>query len=75
MFFYKTWIISYALVSSLIEYFMLYIEKRYLEIFIEYDRLIETQDMKKKIRYSKIIIWATFATDIIWLCIADYVNH
>jgi hypothetical protein len=71
----KPFIWSYAIISLIFEYLVFFRKDRYLKIFTEYEKQIDTLAMKRKMKNAKIFNYSIFIVDIIMLFIADYLNH
>ena len=63
------------MVWAILEYKIFFRNKRYKELFDEYDRQSDTPSMKAKLRNAKIFNFSLFALDIILLFLLDYCNH
>ena len=71
----KPFIWSYAIISLIFEYLVFFRKDRYLKIFTEYEKQIDTPAMKRKMKNAKIFNYSIFIVDIIMLFISDYLNH
>ena len=71
----KPFIWSYAIISLIFEYLVFFRKDRYLKIFTEYEKQIDTPAMKRKMKNAKIFNYSIFIVDIIMLFIGDYLNH
>ncbi|WP_455060179.1 hypothetical protein [Prevotella pallens] len=71
----KPFIWSYAIISLIFEYLVFFRKDRYLKIFTEYEKQIDTPAMKRKMKNAKIFNYSIFIVDIIMLFIIDYLNH
>ena len=67
--------LAYVMVWAILEYKIFFRNKRYKELFNEYDRQSDTPSMKAKLRNAKIFNFSLFALDIILLFLMDYCNH
>ena len=66
---------SYSIISLIFEYLVFFRKDRYLKIFTEYEKQIDTPAMKRKMKNAKIFNYSIFIVDIIMLFIGDYLNH
>ncbi len=66
---------SYQFFWTILEYFIFYRNKRYIDIFDEYNRLSDTPEMKLKFKKAKIFNFAMLVIDILLLIVVDYCNH
>lgn len=68
VFFSKSYLIIYTIVFCFLEYFLFYrkniVERRYIEVFAEYDQSSNTHKMKNKLRYAKIFNYSVLIFDI-----------
>lgn len=73
----KSFVYFYVIISLLFEYLVFFRKDRYLKIFTEYEKQIDTPAMKRKMKNAKIFNfnYSIFIVDIIMLLIADYLNH
>ena len=71
----KLFIWSYAIISLIFEYLVFFRKDRYLKIFTEYEKQIDTPAMKRKMKNAKIFNYSIFILDVILLFILDYLNH
>ena len=71
----KPFIWSYAIISLIFEYLVFFRKDRYLKIFTEYEKQIDTPAMKRKMKNAKIFNYSIFILDVILLFILDYLNH
>ena len=71
----KPFIWSYSIISLIFEYLVFFRKDRYLKIFTEYEKQIDTPAMKRKMKNAKIFNYSIFIVDIIMLFIGDYLNH
>ena len=71
----KPFIWSYAIISLIFEYLVFFRKDRYLKVFTEYEKQIDTPAMKRKMKNAKIFNYSIFIVDIIMLFIGDYLNH
>ena len=65
----------YVIISLLFEYLVFFRKDRYLKIFTEYEKKIDTPAMKRKMKNAKIFNYSIFILDIIMLFRSDYLNH
>jgi len=66
---------SYSIISLIFEYLVFFRKDRYLKIFTEYEKQIDTPAMKRKMKNAKIFNYSIFILDVILLFILDYLNH
>ena len=66
---------AYMIVWAIFEYKTFFRNKRYLELFGEYDRQSDTPAMKAKLKNARIFNFSLLAIDIILLFLMDYCNH
>ena len=66
---------SYSIISLIFEYLVFFRKDRYLKIFTEYEKQIDTPVMKRKMKNAKIFNYSIFILDVILLFILDYLNH
>ena len=66
---------SYQFFWTILEYFIFYRNKRYIDIFDEYNRLSDTPEMKLKLKKAKIFNYSVFIVDLLLLIVVDYCNH
>ena len=71
----KPFIWSYIIIFAIFEFLVFFWKNRYLEIFGEYAKQIDTPAMKRKMKNAKIFNYSIFIVDVIMLLIADYLNH
>ena len=71
----KSFVYFYVIISLLFEYLVFFRKDRYLKIFTEYEKQIDTPAMKRKMKNAKIFNYSIFIVDIIMLFISDYLNH
>ena len=71
----KPFIWSYIIIFAIFEFLVFFWKNRYLEIFGEYAKQIDTPAMKRKMKKAKIFNYSIFIVDIIMLFISDYLNH
>ncbi|WP_455084935.1 hypothetical protein [Prevotella pallens] len=71
----KPFIWSYAIISLIFEYLVFFRKDRYLKVFTEYEKQIDTPAMKRKMKNAKIFNYSIFILDVILLFILDYLNH
>ena len=71
----KPFIWSYAIISLIFEYLVFFRKDRYLKIFTEYEKQMDTPAMKRKMKNAKIFNYSIFILDVILLFILDYLNH
>ena len=71
----KPFIWSYAIISLIFEYLVFFRKDRYLKIFTEYEKQIDTPAMKRKMKNAKIFNYSIFILEVILLFILDYLNH
>lgn len=71
----KTVAWGYIVLWAFIEYIIFYRNKRYLEIFDEYNRLGDTSEMKLKFKKAKIFNFAMLFINILMFLAVDYCNH
>ena len=71
----KPFIWSYAIISLIFEYLVFFRKDRYLKIFTEYEKQIDSPAMKRKMKKAKIFNYSIFILDVILLFIVDYLNH
>ena len=66
---------SYSIISLIFEYLVFFRKDRYLKIFTEYEKQIDTPAMKRKMKNAKIFNYSIFILEVILLFILDYLNH
>ena len=66
---------SYQFFWTILEYFIFYRNKRYIDIFDEYNRLSDTPEMKLKLKKAKIFNYSVFIVDLLLLIVVDYCNQ
>ena len=71
----KPFVWSYVIISLIFENLVFCWKDRYLKVFTEYEKQIDTPAMKRKMKNAKIFNYSIFIVDIIMLFIADYLNH
>ena len=71
----KSFVYFYVIISLIFEYLVFFRKDRYLKIFAEYEKRIDTPAMKRKMKNAKIFNYSIFIVDIIMLFISDYLNH
>ena len=71
----KPFLCFYAIISLIFESLVFCWKDRYLKVFTEYEKQIDTPAMKRKMKNAKIFNYSIFIVDIIMLFIADYLNH
>ena len=71
----KPFIWSYIIIFAIFEFLVFFWKNRYLEIFGEYAKQIDTPAMKRKMKNAKIFNYSIFIFDVILLFIVDYLNH
>ena len=71
----KPFIWSYAIISLIFEHLVFCWKDRYLKVFTEYEKQIDTPAMKRKMKNAKIFNYSIFILDVILLFILDYLNH
>ena len=71
----KPFIWSYSIISLIFEYLVFCWKDRYLKVFTEYEKQIDSPAMKRKMKNAKIFNYSIFIVDIIMLFISDYLNH
>ena len=71
----KPFILSYLIIFAIFEFLVFFWKNRYLEIFGEYAKQIDTPAMKRKMKNAKIFNYSFFIFDVILLFIVDYLNH
>ena len=71
----KPFILSYLSIFAIFEFLVFFWKNRYLEIFGEYAKQIDTPAMKRKMKNAKIFNYSIFILDVILLFIVDYLNH
>ena len=71
----KTICYVYLILWSIFEYIVFYRNRRYIEIFSEYNRLSDTPEMKLKLKKAKIFNYSVFIVDLLLLIVVDYCNH
>ena len=71
----KPFLCFYVIISFIFENFVFCWKDRYLKVFTEYEKQIDTPAMKRKMKNAKIFNYSIFILDIIMLFIADYLNH
>ena len=71
----KPFIWSYIIIFAIFEFLVFFWKNRYLEIFGEYAKQIDTPAMKRKMKKAKIFNYSIFILDVILLFIVDYLNH
>jgi hypothetical membrane protein len=71
----KTICYVYLILWAIFEYIVFYRNRRYIEIFSEYNRLSDTPEMKLKLKKAKIFNYSVFIVDLLLLIVVDYCNH
>ena len=71
----KPFIWSYIIIFAIFEFLVFFRKDRYLKIFTEYEKQIDTPAMKRKMKNAKIFNYSIFILDVILLFILDYLNH
>ena len=71
----KPFLCFYAIISLIFESLVFCWKDRYLKVFTEYEKQIDTPAMKRKMKNAKIFNYSIFIVDVIMLFIADYLNH
>ena len=71
----KPFLCFYAVISLIYESLVFFRKDRYIKIFTEYEKQIDTPAMKRKMKNAKIFNYSIFIVDVIMLFIADYLNH
>ena len=71
----KPFILYYLSIFAIFEFLVFFWKNRYLEIFGEYAKQIDTPAMKRKMKNAKIFNYSIFIFDVILLFIVDYLNH
>jgi hypothetical protein len=71
----KPFVWSYVIISLIFENLVFCWKDRYLKIFTEYEKQIDTPAMKRKMKKAKIFNYSIFILDVILLFIVDYLNH
>ena len=71
----KPFLCFYAIISLIFESLVFCWKDRYLKVFTEYEKQIDTPAMKRKMKNAKIFNYSIFIANVIMLLIADYLNH
>ena len=71
----KTIVYLYLFFWAILEYVIFYRNKRYIDIFDEYNRLSDTPEMKLKFKKAKIFNFAMLFINILMFLAIDYCNH
>ncbi len=71
----KTICYVYLILWAIFEYIVFYRNRRYIEIFNEYNRLSDTPEMKLKFKKAKVFNYSVFIVDLLLLIAVDYCNH
>ncbi len=71
----KAIVYLYLFFWAILEYVIFYRNKRYIEIFDEYNRLSDTPEMKLKIKKAKNFNYSVFIVELLLLFAIDYCNH
>ena len=71
----KPFLCFYVIISLIFESLVFCWKDRYLKVFTEYEKQIDTPAMKRKMKNAKIFNYSIFIVDIIMLFIGDYLNH
>lgn len=66
---------GYIIFWVIVEYMVFFRNDIYIEIFDEYNKQTDTQEMKSKCKKAKIFNFSLLVINILLLIIVDYLNH
>ena len=66
---------GYIIFWVIVEYMVFFRNNIYIEIFDEYNKQTDTQEMKSKCKKAKIFNFSLLVINILLLIIVDYLNH